>query len=260
MARTTAVCLAILLAVGIAFAADSPFAGTWKLNPAKSEFTGTTVKLEQGPAGEMKMTAEGQSYTFRIDGKAYPTPWGATAAWTQVNPGSWEAVYRMADKGTHLGTDTLALSADGKTLTLTSRGTTPSGEKFENATVYARAAGTAGLVGTWRSTKVQFNSPEVMQIADSEGDGLKWTLPAYVATVDVNFDGKDYVLSGPTVPPGFTLAMRRIDARSFELTNKLGGKIVYRGTYALSADGKTLTVTSMAEGTQEKVKAVYDRQ
>jgi len=35
---------------------------------------------------------------------------------------------------------------------------------------------------------------------------------------------------------------------------------VYRDTFSVSADGKTLTDIGMAEGTQEKTKAVYDRQ
>ena len=54
--------------------------------------------------------------------------------------------------------------------------------------------------------------------------------------------------------------MKRVDARSFEMTQKVGGKVVYRDTMTVSADGKTLTDVGVAEGTQEKSKAVYDRQ
>jgi hypothetical protein len=260
MFRIARFCLAVLIAAGVASAADSPFAGTWKLNLAKSEFTGTTISIEQTAAGAMKYTAEGQSYTFNVDGKPYPGPFGSTAAWTQVNPTTWQAVWKMEGKGTVLSTDAIVVSADGRTLTITSKGTTPNGESFENVTEYRRAAGTAGLVGTWKSTKVQLSSPEIVKMSATDGGGLRWDLPAYKASVDLKFDGKDYTATGPTVPPGITLSLRQTESRSFELVQKFGGKIVYRGTYTVSPDGKTMTVFSTAEGTQEKVKAVYDRQ
>jgi len=110
------------------------------------------------------------------------------------------------------------------------------------------------------SAKVQIGSPDTLQIMAGKDDGLVFAIPAYKMTADVKFDGKDYAVSGPTVPAGFTMGLRRIDARSFEMIQKVGGKVVYRDTMTLSADGKTLTDVGVAEGTQEKIKAVYDRQ
>ena len=60
----------------VLFASDPPYVGSWKLNPAKSNFGETTVTYEQAAGGQMKLTADGQSYTFQTDGKEYPTPWG----------------------------------------------------------------------------------------------------------------------------------------------------------------------------------------
>ena len=57
-------------------AADLPYAGKWKLNPSKSDFGDTTVTYEQAPAGEMKATMDGQSYTFKTDGKEYSNALG----------------------------------------------------------------------------------------------------------------------------------------------------------------------------------------
>jgi hypothetical protein len=62
------------------------------------------------------------------------------------------------------------------------------------------------------------------------------------------------------MPSNFTLAITRTGPRSFSLVEKNDGKVVYRGTYTLSADGKTLTGVATPEGTSEKVTAVYDRQ
>jgi hypothetical protein len=260
MYRVARFSLVVLAVAGIVYAADSPFAGTWKLNLARSEFAGTTMTFEQAGAGAMKLTAEGQAYTFTMDGKDSLTPFSYSAAWTQVDAVTWQTVYKLPGAGAVMSTDTTKLSADGKALTVTSRGTMPNGERFENVAVYQRVSGATGLAGTWKTTKVQQSSPDRMEIAPYEGDGLAWKIVAYEATVNAKFDGKDYLATGPMLPPGFTLAMRKIGERSFDLIQKLKGKVIYRGTYTLSADGKTLTVVSAAEGTQEKVKAVYERQ
>jgi len=260
MVRAARVSLAVLITATAVFAADSPFAGTWKLNPAKSEFTGTTIAFAQEAGGGMKMTADGQSYTFKVDGKSYPAFMGNAVTWTQVNPSTWQADYRKPDTGVALVTQVLALSPDGKTLTATYKGSKPSGEAFEDSAVFQRVAGTAGLAGTWKSAKVQISSPDILQITAGKDDGFVFAVPAYKMTADVKFDGKDYPASGPTLPAGYTLGLRRIDARSFEMIQKVGGKVVYRDTFTVSADGKTLTDVGMAEGTQEKTKAVYDRQ
>ena len=61
-------------------AADAQYAGKWKMNTAKSNFGDTTLTYEQLSGGEMKVTADGQSYTFKTDGKDNMTPWGMTMA------------------------------------------------------------------------------------------------------------------------------------------------------------------------------------
>lgn len=58
----------------------------------------------------------------------------------------------------------------------------------------------------------------------------------------------------------FTVAATGKGARSFELVEKMNGKVVYRGTYTVSDDGKTMTAVFTPEGTNETVTAVYDRQ
>jgi hypothetical protein len=99
-----------------------------------------------------------------------------------------------------------------------------------------------------------------MAFAASKGDALSWTVPAYKISTVLSFDGKDHPVEGPTVPPGFTIAATSKGPRAFELVEKVNGKIVYRGSYSLSEDGKTLTASFTPEGTNEKVTAVYDRQ
>ena len=56
----------------------------------KSNFGDTTVSYEQLPGGEMKANMDGQTYTFKTDGKDVMTPWGITMAWKSVDPKTWE--------------------------------------------------------------------------------------------------------------------------------------------------------------------------
>ena len=57
---------AVVSALALA-AADLPYAGKWKMNPAKSDFGATTMTLESLPSGEWQSTADGQSYKFKMD-------------------------------------------------------------------------------------------------------------------------------------------------------------------------------------------------
>src|SRR3954465_4551347 len=82
--------LVAICACGVATAADAPYSGKWKMNAAKSNFGESTVTYEQLPGGEMKTTMDGQSYTFKTDGKDNMTPWGTTVAVKAAGANSWE--------------------------------------------------------------------------------------------------------------------------------------------------------------------------
>ncbi len=250
--------LTLLLAAAMVFtAAESPFVGTWKLNVAKSQFAGMTLAIDQLPSGEMKMTAEGQSYTFKTDGKEYPAIFGMTTAWKQINANTWEATYKMKDQV--MNVDTVKVSPDGKTLTMDSKGKRPDGTSFESSATFERVGAGSGLAGKWKTTKVSM-APETIEFATYESDGLTFRIPGYNASANMKFDGKDYPMTGGGIPPGFTIAVTSKGPRAFDTIEKMSGKVVYRGTYTVSADGKTLTAVMTPEGTTEKVTEVYDRQ
>ena len=166
--RLTRLILLFAAALGIAMAADLPFIGKWKLNPAKSQFAGTTMAIEQLPSGEMQMTAQGQSYKFKIDGKEYPAYWGMTAAWKQVDPNTWETIYKQ---GAMTTTSITKISADGRTMTADTKGKKPNGEDFQESATSERVSGGPGLAGKWKSTEVQV-STENWEIGPNGDDGL----------------------------------------------------------------------------------------
>jgi hypothetical protein len=75
------------------------------------------------------------------------------------------------------------------------------------------------------------------------------------------FDGKDYAVTGD--PNSDMRSIKKIDDHTWELTVKKGGKVTASGRIAVSADGKTRTVTlSGTDPTGKKFKnvSVYDKQ
>ena len=246
-----------LTAAGV-LAADLPYSGKWKLNVAKSDFGETTVTYEQLAGSEIKVTADGLSYTFKADGKEYSTPWGTTAAWKSVDATTWETINHANAK--LIGTDTLKLAADGKTLTVTSKNMKATGETSNETVVFQRVSGGPGLAGKWKTANVKVSSPGILEVAAKGVDGLTLTYVDQNGVCDAKLDGKDYPATGPMWPSGWTCAVSRNGERAFDVTWKKDGKSLYKSTFSASADAKTLTETGGAVGTTEKIKAIYDRQ
>ena len=135
--RSVVLTLALVAAATLLVAADPPYVGTWKLNPAKSNFGETTVTYEQMAGGQMKLTADGQSYTFKTDGKDYPltgSPNFDTLTLKQVDSHTVHSIQKKGGKV--VGETTRTVSRDGKELTLASKGTTTDGVAYDNVMVY----------------------------------------------------------------------------------------------------------------------------
>src|SRR5580693_4107162 len=90
----------LLILAGMAGTAASAasFSGTWKLNLAKSHFSGQTVTIEKTASGKYHFDAQGFAYDFDLTGKEYPTPDGGTTSWKAVDAATWEAASRMNGK------------------------------------------------------------------------------------------------------------------------------------------------------------------
>jgi hypothetical protein len=250
--------LVALAVAGSLVAAESPFAGTWKLNPAKSKLTGDTMKFEKTASGAIRCSGSGLSFDFNTDGKEYKGPMGEIMVWKQVDDHTW--LQTTKQKGILISTDTYKLSADGKTLTDISKGTKPNGATFEDTTVYERISGDKGLLGGWRDKEVKVSSPAILEIKASGEDGLVLKSVGYKWTCDFKFDGKDYAVTGPTVPSGLSASMKRLGPRSFELVSKKDGKPLVRETYTVTADGRTLTVAGSPVAVNEPYTSVFERQ
>jgi hypothetical protein len=151
--RTRLVVFALaLLAVSAGLgAAEDPLIGTWKLNLAKSKYSpgplpqGETLKFEAYGDNGIKVTAQitdaqGKAtvieYSGSFDGKDVPVT-GAedadTASMKRINAYTTERAYKKAGKVTT--TARRVVSKDGKTLTVTSKGTNAKGQAVNNVSV-----------------------------------------------------------------------------------------------------------------------------
>jgi hypothetical protein len=128
-------------------------------------------------------------------------------------------------------------------------------------------------IGTWKlndskSKNVPPAEKNITMVIAAAGDSVKVSIdgtddkgkPTHEEWTG-KFDSKDYPLTGD--PDTDTLAYKRINDHTLELTEKKGGKIVETGRVVYSADGKTRTVTETAtnaNGKKTSFTSVYDKQ
>jgi hypothetical protein len=255
----------ILLAISLlslsllsAYAADSPWVGTWKFDPAKSKITGDTFTISKTKGG-LYHFSDGSTvnFDFGIDGKEYKSAYNHTTIWTAAGANAWDSVTK-AD-GKELWKIHRKLSADGKTQELTISGTKPDGTPYKDKAEYTRLSGTGGLVGKWQSTKADVSSPDSVVIS-ATADGMRWESPGQKQVVEGKA-GIDLPVSGPTTPPNTTFNYKLQSPQRISYVVKFNGKPDTYGVQTLAADGKSYKDVSWNPGKEnEKSISVFVKQ
>jgi hypothetical protein len=143
--------LALALAAPVSAQDKDVFAGTWTLNLAKSKYdpgpapkSGSVVFASKGTT--VTATVDGVagtgdkmhwSYTAAIDGKDHPMTGNADGdaiSLRRISATSIETTYKLKGKPTLVNVRTV--SADGKTLTVTTKGANAQGQKVNNTQVF----------------------------------------------------------------------------------------------------------------------------
>jgi hypothetical protein len=150
MRRIMTIALLSTLFLGaIAFAADA-VVGTWKLNVAKSKFSGTPPKsatrvYTAGADGttldQQIVSADGKEMsmhvTIKYDGKDYPAtgnPDGDSVAAKVIDAHTTD--FTVKNGGKVVGTVHRVVSTDGKTLTVHNKGTHSDGKPYDDTLVF----------------------------------------------------------------------------------------------------------------------------
>ena len=154
--------LGVVLALGVVLGADiatlsaqasDPRMGTWKLNVAKSKYSpgpapqALTVKVEPSGQGE-KVAAEfvnadgtrtTTQYTANFDGKDNPLTGSQIADAVSLKRIDARTTDRTDKKGGKVAqTLRRVVSKDGKTMTVTTKGTNAQGQAVNNVAVFAK--------------------------------------------------------------------------------------------------------------------------
>jgi hypothetical protein len=250
--------LAISLLTGTLRAATDPFTGKWKLNPSRSTLTDQMKVQAVGPNKYNLIFSGDNVETVVADGTDQPGLFGSTLSVTVEAPDSWKVVRKTNGRTTIIGL--WKLSDDGSTLTDNFTGYRADGSTSNLHYIYKRTAGTSGFPGTWESVTEQVNSSFELQIQPYQDDGLSFIYPGSSMIKSVKFDGKDYPGSGPNSPAGYTSSVHRVNAQTLEMTDKMNGKLFDTVQIELSADGKTLTMTTSIPGQSKPNIMVFDRE
>jgi hypothetical protein len=254
----SAAAIVMLAATSTALAADSPWTGKWKMDPAQSKLTGDTIRFAEGTGGEMMSTSQGHTSKFKMDGNPYKTWSGDEVRWKKIDDNTFEQHVKV--NGIDVATNTWTISQDGKTLKIESKGKTPDGKSFDDTSVYTRISGTKGLMGAWKSTKAEVSAPEVWNIIEKGPNELIWDIETIKGRLDATLDGKDIAPVGPTVPKGLTVAVTRVSPKVLKLTLKMNGEVSERATMTISADGKRITDVGITPKTGETTTVIWVKQ
>lgn len=247
---------AVVVLVGVSLvAADPSYVGKWKVNTTKSQLTGDTVTISKTADGMMTFDGQGFKYSFKTDGKEYPTPDGATASWTQASPDT----YDVTIKGGGKPIATYHAVVKGEALNLAGKLSKADGTTSDFSAAYKRKSGGPGLAGTWISTEVKA-SISTLEVSAAAPDGVSITDDSG-ATFSGQFNGKETPALGRLKGSKITTIFKKAKANSFEVTNKVDGKAMSTEIYSVSADGKTLSIDGTpTNAPTEKYKVVFDRQ
>ena len=138
----------VFVSVALGFQ-DNPNMGTWKLNEAKSKFTGKArnhTVVYEAAGDQIKVTVDGvdenggavhSEWTGKFDGKDYPVTGDAMSdvrSYRMINNHTLELTGKKGGKETLTGR--IVISNDGKSRTVTTTATDAQGKKVTNVAVY----------------------------------------------------------------------------------------------------------------------------
>jgi len=250
--RSLAIAATIVFALAVTtiVAAQSPFDGTWKTDPSKTQYSGQKPFVQVLQNGVFQRTsATGEKFNAKADGTDQPGPPEAktrydTVAYKVVDDKTIEITEKK--NGKVVLSAKLTVPADGKMMTIEGTqypgaGKQPVIYKVICTRIAAAPPGSHAISGTWQMQNVNLPENMLLSTYKSTPNGLMMSNPNG-ESVDAKFDGKDYPVKGAA--PGNTVSLTKVNKRSIDQTRKRDGKITSVDHMTVSADGKTMTTKS----------------
>lgn len=263
MRRTTGILVFGLLMSPLLASGQSPFAGTWKVDMNKVDFSRKpdVYVLQNGmyqcktcvPPIDVK--ADGQ------DQKVTGHPYFDSVAVKVVSDHEIEETDKK--DGKVVATSKTTVAPDGKTLTFeftdsSNTNGSPVTGKGEATRVAAGPAGSNAVSGSWRTTKMENISDNAITWSYKvNGDDLTMASPT----------GQTYTakMNGPAAPmqgdPGITtVSVKSMGKKTIEETDMRDGKVIGIAKSTVSDDGKTMHIEYENKLTGQNMKYVATKQ
>jgi hypothetical protein len=247
------------------------FAGTWVENEAKRKgppgapdlrFRSTTAgKLEELRGPEVRPVVQ----PVNFGGNKYPLADSKNSiAWKQIDPKRFERALFSAS-GQLLYTRRIQISQDGKTLTEEMEGKLADGTSSKRTASFERSSGDPnGLAGVWKIKSLRSSKPARI-IYEAVGNNALRVIDERAASSNyvMTLDSKPAPVTGEAVIPNMMVAAKQVNDNTIEATNSREGTVSGKQTLALSANGRTLTITMTTittAGNREPTVRVFEKQ
>ena len=257
-------CLSSLAQPTPTFTGSQKLSGSWVENQSKRKLGDSAAKLRfqktaDGGLEELRgPEAKPLVQPIRFGAKPYAIDGSVnTIEWKQIDSRHFERKIFNKDKLQNIRR--IEISEDGKTLTQVTQ-STPTGGKRSTVTVTNDrvSGGPEGLAGIWKARSVKTSPAPETRYELIGTDGFKFANDSG-ASYTFHVDNKPVAVQGPTVIAGTMVAVRAVDDHTLEETNSREGVVTGKTLISLSADGKTLTITSSSSGGGEPSVGVFEK-
>jgi hypothetical protein len=246
----------VLMMLPLAAFAQSAIDGTWKidLNKAQMDSKPRVLQLKDGMYACLTCDAKTQ---IKADGQPHPvtgSPYADSEKVSVIDPNKVEVV-GLKDGQVRFRVG-LNVSSDGKTMTRQYEERPAGSDQMVKTTAtFSRVGepetGSHAVSGSWKLDKLESASESWLTFTfASTGDGLNYKASTG-ETYHAKFDGKDYPYQND---PGTTsVVVKKIDANTYEETDKRNGEVISVARMSISPDGKSMTLV-----TQDKKRGMTD--
>jgi len=220
-------------------AQSNPWNGSYKADPASLKFSGATFSVATDADG-YTVTQGGKAQPKVVcDSKPHSTPDKTMLTCTKSATGF---KITEAKDSKPMRDTTIAISADGKTRTATSKVYPPdAGPAFTMTNIAERVSGGPGAAGEWKQVKMSSSDDKGILTIAVKGDSIDFKETDGVKPVTCKLDGTDTPLG-----MGGTMSVKLADPHTLKVTYKDEKGIVRReNTFALSSDQKSITETDV---------------
>ena len=219
-------------------AQENPWNGSWKADPASMKFSGSTFSIATDADG-YTVTPKGGPADPKIvcDGTPKEMPNGMMRTCTK-NGAAYDITVMQGDKTTRKVN--VSVSADGKTMTRKVENFPADGEPYTMTQIAKRLSGGPGVAGEWKESGFTESQDTGVLTIQVNGDSIDFKETDTPKPITCKLDGTETKLSETS-----SMSVKLVDPHTLKVTYSADGKVRRENTFAMSADGKTITETDV---------------